>query len=127
MHTTRAAVLFTLLVSPLPAFAQQQHAADQMVLDQAIEDRVGRSTDDREAIQRVLKHERVRKIAAGLGVDLERASAAAATLDDADVAAIAAQARAASDALAGGQSSVTISTTVIIIGLLVLILLIVAI
>lgn len=123
-----AVILVTLLVLPLPAFAgQNQHVVDQSVLDEAIAERVRQATDDREAIQRVLKNERVRKIAADVGVDLERAGAAVATLDDADVAAMAAQARAVNDALAGGQSNITISTTVIIIGLLVLILLIVAI
>ena len=127
MHTKRTAViLVTLLVTALPAFAGQQHVVDQNILDDAIAERVRRSEGDREAIQRVLKNEQVRKIAADVGVDLERAGAAVATLDDADVAVIAARARAADDALAGGQSSVTISTTVIIIGLLVLILLIVA-
>ncbi len=48
------------------------------------------------------------------------------TVDGQDLGALAAQARQAEQALAGGQSKVTISTTVIIIALLVLILLIVA-
>jgi hypothetical protein len=122
-----AVILVTLLVLPLPAFAgQNQHVVDQSVLDEAIAERVRQAADDREAIQRVLKNERVRKIAADVGVDLERAGAAVATLDYDDMAVMAAQARAVNDALAGGQSNVTISTTVIIIGLLVLILLIVA-
>ena len=47
-------------------------------------------------------------------------------MNAADLASIAARARQADDALAGGASTVTISTTAIIIGLLVLILLIVA-
>lgn len=120
-------MLLAILVLPLPALAGQQHAADQQILDDAIAERIRQTTGDREAIERVLKNEQVRKIAADAGIDLERAGAAAATLDEADVAAIAAQARAVNDTLAGGQSTVTISTTMIIIGLLVLILLIVAI
>jgi hypothetical protein len=75
----------------------------------------------------VLEIEQVRKLAEGVGLDLKRAETAVATLDDADMGIMAAQARALNDALAGGQSTVTISTTAIIIGLLVLILLIVAI
>jgi hypothetical protein len=68
----------------------------------------------------------VRELAGKLGLDLKRAEVAVATLDDVELGVIAARARTVNDALAGGQSTVTISTTVIIIGLLVLILLIVA-
>jgi hypothetical protein len=92
-----------------------------------IADHVRQRADDREAIRRVLEIEQVRKLAEGVGLDLKRAETAVATLDDADMGIMAAQARALNDALAGGQSTVTISTTAIIIGLLVLILLIVAI
>lgn len=120
------AVLFALVVSR-PVAAQGQHVADQALLDQLVADHIHQTTGDREAIRRVLEIEQVRKLAEGIGVDLKRAEAAVATLDNADVGIIAAQARRVNDALAGGQSTVTISTTVIIIGLLVLILLIVAI
>ena len=116
IRTSVLALLFTLAIG-LPVSAQQ-HVADQATLDQVVADHVRQKADDREAIRRVLK------IA---GLDLKRAETAVATLDDAEVSLLAAQARAVNDALAGGQSTVTISTTVIIIGLLVLILLIVAI
>jgi acetyl-CoA carboxylase carboxyltransferase component len=118
------AILFALFIwQPLSA---QQHVADQATLDQVAADYVRQKGDDREAIRRVLEIQEVREIAAGAGFDLKRAETAVATLDDAEVGLIAAQARAVNDSLAGG-GSITISTTVIIIGLLVLILLIVAI
>ena len=60
------------------------------------------------------------------GVDIRRADSAVATMNGSELASVAAQARQADEALAGGASTVTISTTTIIIGLLVLILLIVA-
>jgi hypothetical protein len=104
----------------------QQHVADRAALDQLVADHVRQKTDDRAAIRRVLQMEQVRDIAKGAGLDLKRAERAVATLEDAEVSRIATQARAVDRALAGGQSTVTISTTVIIIGLLVLILLIVA-
>jgi len=126
IRTSLIAVLFA-LAGWLPVAAQQQHVADQATLDHAIADHVRQRADDREAIRRVLETEQVRKLAEGVGLDLKRAESAVATLDDADVSALAAQARSVNDALAGGQSNVTISTTAIIIGLLVLILLIVAI
>jgi hypothetical protein len=47
-------------------------------------------------------------------------------VDGEDLSALAAQARQVDEALAGGQSQITLSTTMIIIGLLVLVLLIVA-
>ena len=122
--TSVFALLFALTLS-LPVSAQQ-HVADQATLDQAIADHVRQKHDDREVIRRVLEIQQVREVAEGAGLDLKRAETAVATLDDAEVSLIAAQARAANDALSGGQSTVTISTTVIIIGLLVLILLIVA-
>jgi acetyl-CoA carboxylase carboxyltransferase component len=125
IRTSLLAMLFALAIS-LPLSAQQ-HVADQATLDQVVADHVRQKADDREAIRRVLEIQQVREVAEGAGLDLRRAETVVAALDDAEVGLIAAQARAVNDALAGGQSTVTISTTVIIIGLLVLILLIVAI
>jgi hypothetical protein len=125
IRTSVLAMLFALVIW-LPV-SGQQHVADQAALDRAVADHVRQKADDREAIRRVLESKEVREVAAGAGFDLKRAETAVATLDDAEVDLIAAQARAVNDDLAGGQSKITISTTVIIIGLLVLILLIVAI
>lgn len=125
IRTSVLALLFALAIW-LPVSAQQ-HVADQVTLDQVVADHVRQKADDREVIRRVLAIEQVREVVEGAGLDLRRAEAAVASLDDAEVRIIAAQARAVNDVLVGGQSTVTISTTVIIIGLLVLILLIVAI
>jgi acetyl-CoA carboxylase carboxyltransferase component len=124
IRTSVLAMLFALVIW-LPV-SGQQHVADQAALDRAVADHVRQKADDREAIRRVLESKEVREVAAGAGFDLKRAETAVATLDDAEVGLIAAQARAVNDSLAGGES-ITISTTVIIIGLLVLLLLIVAI
>jgi hypothetical protein len=120
------ALLFAIAGAP-PVSAQERHVADEATLDHAIADHVQQAADDREAIRRALGSESLRKLAGEVGLDLKRAEAAIATLDDAELGSIAAQARSVNEALAGGQSTVTISTTVIIIGLLILILLIVAI
>jgi hypothetical protein len=61
-----------------------------------------------------------------LGLDLRRAQAATSTLEGQELGDLAAQARRVDNALAGGQSKITVSTTLIIVALLVLILLIVA-
>ena len=128
MRGTRISVIALLCafsVSPSVS-AQRRHAADQAILDQAIADHVQQTGDDREAILRVLDIEQVRDLAGRVGLDLKRAEAAVARLDDVELGVIAAQARTVNDALVGGQSHITLSTTVIIIGLLVLILIIVA-
>jgi hypothetical protein len=122
-----AIVLLLTVATSIPASARQAHVADQTTLDRAVADHIRQGGDDRQEVLRVLENEQVRELAEGVGVDLKDAKAAIATLDETELGAIATQARAVNDALAGGQSSITISTTVIIIGLLILILLIVAI
>jgi len=125
IRTFLIALLFALVVW-LPVSAQQRHVVDQATLDQVVADHVHQTADDREAILRVLEIEQVRKLAGEVGLDLKRAEAAVATLDNVELSVIAADARMVNDALVGGQSNVTISTTAIIIGLLVLILIIIA-
>ena len=129
MERIRTSVLALLFAGAiwLPVSAQE-HVVGQATLDQVVADHVRQKADDREAIRRVLQLEQVRKVAEGAGVDLKRAEAAVATLDDAEVGRIAAQARSVNQSLTGGRggSTVEISTTMIIIFLLLLILLIVA-
>jgi hypothetical protein len=109
-----------------PVHAQTSHAAPMSALDAAIQEHVAASAADRQALQRLLERPDVRALAADIGLDLRRAETAIAALDDAQLADLASQARQVEQALAGGQSRVTISTTLIIIALLVLILIIVA-
>ena len=120
-------MVFALLVAVPAADAQTAHAAPQSALDAAVQQKVATSTEDRELVRRLLDRPEVQAIAADAGLDLRRALDAVATLDDEEIATIAAQARQAEDAFAGGQSRVTISTTLIIIVLLIIILLVVAI
>jgi len=108
--------------SPAPA----PHAASQQLLDAAVQQHVSAADQDRETVRLFLQRSDVRTMAGKYGIDLRRAEGAVATMNAGELASVAAQARQADQALAGGQSSVTLSTTAIIIGLLVLILLIVA-
>jgi hypothetical protein len=115
------------LVAVIPSVhAQALHTAPQSALDAAIRDHTSAIAADREAVLRLLARPDVQAVAGDLGVDLRRAESAVSTLDGEQLIDVAAQARQTEQALAGGQSSVTISTTMIIIGLLVLILIIVA-
>ena len=120
------AVLITILASGSPVHAQSSHAAPQSALDAALQDHAATGAADRDVIRRLLDRPEVQAIADDIGLDLRRAKDAVGTLDGADVASLAAQARQAEEGLAGGQSRITISTTLIIIALLVLILIIVA-
>ena len=106
--------------------AQTAHAAPQSALDAAVQQHVDTTTADREAVLRVLGRSEVKGIAERAGIDLRRATGAVSTLQGEDLGRVAAQARQAENALAGGQSKIVISTTMIIISLLVLILIIVA-
>ena len=119
-------MLLTILTAMPRVQAQGPHAATQSAIDSVLEQHVSGIAADRADVLRVLEHPAVREIAANAGIDLRRAADAVEKVGNQQIGALAAQARQAEGALAGGQSKITISTTVIIIGLLVLILLIVA-
>lgn len=118
-------LMFSLVAVIPPVHAQTSHAAPQSALDAAVQEHAADAASDRETVARLLQRPEVQAIAGDLGLDLRRAESAVATLDGQQLTELAAQARQAEQALAGGQS-ITITTTMIIIGLLVLILLIVA-
>ena len=105
--------------------AAQQHVVDAADLQQLLDTRADDEEALRAVVHRVLARPEVERVAQGLGVDLGRAVDAVSTLDGAELAQMAAQARAVDTSLAGGQGSITVSTTMIIIGLLVLILIVV--
>jgi len=115
-----------ILASPGGPQGSAPHVAPERALDAAVEQHVRAANQDRETVRLFLQRGDVRAIAGKYGVDIRRAESAVATMDASELASVAAQARQADRALAGGASTVTISTTTIIIGLLVLILLIVA-
>lgn len=109
-----------------PAQAQTSHTASQSALDAAVQQHVASSQGDRDAVLQLLSRPEIARVAQNAGLDVRRAEDAVRSLDGGSLATVAAQARQVEQALAGGQSRITISTTMIIIGLLVLILLIVA-
>ena len=123
------AVVLTVSMAASPARASQgqttQHVAGQQQLDAAVQQHVQSVDQDREAVRRFLERDEVRAVAGKYGIDMRRADSAVSVLDATELSSIAAKARQADEALAGGQS-VTVSVTTIIIILLVLILLIVA-
>jgi hypothetical protein len=119
------AVVSSILIAA-PRVSAQVHVAGQETLDAAVQQHVGAVDQDRETIRVFLQRDDIRAIAGKYGVDIRRAENGIAAMNEADLASTAAKVRQANEALAGGQSTVTISLTTIIIVLLVLILLIVA-
>jgi len=127
MNMLTSLVLVFLLVAVVPpVHAQSSHTAPDAALDAAVQEHVASREADREAILRLLARPDVQALAGEAGIDLRRAERGVATLDGSSLTEIAAQAQQAEQALAGGQSRVTISTTLIIIVLLIIILIIVA-
>ncbi len=102
----------------------QRNVVGDQEIQARIDQQVSRADADRLAIQVLLQREDVRRIAGSAGLDLERASAAAAVLSGPELKELAAQARGINEGLAGGASTVVLSTTAIIIILLILILLV---
>ncbi len=105
-----------------PAADQPRHVVGDHEILVMIDQQIDQADADRQVIQVMLQREDVRRVAGAAGLDLERASAAAAVLSGTSLASLAAQARTVNDGLAGGDGNVVISTTAIIIILLLLIL-----
>jgi len=119
------AVVSSILIAA-PRVSAQVHVAGQEALDAAVQQHVSAVDQDRETIRVFLQRDDIRAIAGKYGVDIRRAENGIAAMNETDLASTAAKVRQVNEALAGGQSTVTISLTTIIIVLLVLILLIVA-
>lgn len=124
--TSIVALVFVLVTVIAPVHAQSSHAAPPSALEAAVQQHVASADADREMVLQLLTRPEVQAVAGKAGIDLRRAESAVKTLEGSALSEVAVQARQVNQALAGGQSHVTISTTMIIIGLLVLILIIVA-
>ena len=88
-----------------------------------IDQQAGQAETDRQAILSMLQRPEIRQIAGSAGLDLERASAAAAVLSGPSLESLASQARDVNASLSGGDTRIVISATLVIIVLLILILL----
>ena len=101
----------------------QRHVVGENEIQARIDQQIGQADADRQAIQTMLQRADVRRIAGSAGLNLERASAAAAVLSGPSLEKLAAQAREVNAGLAGGDEKIVISVTTVIIILLILILL----
>lgn len=103
--------------------AEPLHAVGRAEMQAAIATRAGDQAAQRAVIEGLLARPEVRDLAAGWGLDLVRAGAAAANLEGAELDRLAAQATAAEVQLAGGATTVVLTTTALLIILLIVILL----
>lgn len=124
--STSVLVVLLAIILAVPRVQAQSHTASQSAIDAALQQHVSTATADRADLLRVLGNPEIKAVADKAGLDLRRATTAVALLDGQELTQLAAQARQVDQALAGGQSRITISTTMIIIALLVIILIIVA-
>ena len=126
MHRKFALAVFaTLIVGAAGASVAsepQRHVIGGNEIQARIEQQIGQADADRQAIQKMLQRADVRRIAGTYGLDLARASAAAAVLAGPSLEQLAAQARTVDANLAGGADTIIISATTVIIILLIIIL-----
>jgi hypothetical protein len=119
------APLVLLMLMASPAFADQRHAVDPSQLAATVGEHVAKQDADRAALREALARPEVQAVAAKLGVDLTRATAAVETMAGADLTRAADAARQVNQQFVGGASTIVISTTTIIIILLLILLIIV--
>ncbi len=102
--------------------AQQRHVVDPTSMRQAIAQQALTDQQNRAAVLGVLQHSQVRDLADSLGLSVTRAEAAVSTLDSAELASLAGQARAAEAQLAGGSGTIIIGTTTLLLLIIIVIL-----
>ncbi len=106
------------------AFAQQARVIDAGALNQAIAQKTATETSQRELVRRVLDRSDAREMAGRLGLTVEHASSAVATLSGAELNTLAQHAAAVdASALAGGASTIVISVTTLLLLLIIVLLL----
>ena len=119
-----AVLLILLTIATGSAVADERHVIDPSQLAAAMRQHVGAQDIDRAAIRDALARPDVQRVAASIGIDLNRVTTSVDTLSGRELQEAAMTARQINQSLVGGASS--ISTTTIIIVLLVLIVLILA-
>jgi hypothetical protein len=121
-----ALVLIAVLsTSSITGLAQEpQHTVSPSDLAATVAGHVTQQDADREAIREVLGRPEVKNVASKVGIDLDRAAAAASTLSGASLSQAAATARQVNEQLTGGDSTIVISSETLIIILLLILLIV---
>jgi len=122
IRTTVVALVVCSFLWNSSAIAQQQHVVDPAAMRQAIADQAVTDQQNRDTVLGVLQHSQVRDLAGRLGLSVTGAEGAVSTLDSAELASLADQARMADVQLAGGANTVVISTTTLLLIIIIVIL-----
>jgi hypothetical protein len=104
--------------------AQLIHVVDPAAMSRAVAEKVDQDNTHREVVLRVLNRADVREVAGRMGLSVEHAESAVATLDGEELSQLAGYADGVETSLAGGANVVVISVTTLLL-LLILIVLIV--
>jgi len=121
-NTVAAHVVASFLWNSSAALAQQSHVVDSAALAQAVAAQAATDRQNREAVIGLLQRTEVREMADRLGLTVTRAESAVATLDSAQLAQLAGQARMADDQLAGGSQTIVISLTTLLLIIIIVLL-----
>lgn len=125
MNKIVALLLLPVFLGSSPALAQQTRVVDTAAMSQALAGKAEAESAQRELVRRVLERADVREMAARMGLSVEQADAAVATLGGAELTTLAQHASAAeAAALAGGASTIVISLTTLLLVLIIVILLV---
>ena len=125
MNKAVALLLLPMFLVSSPAFAQQARVVDASAMDQALAAKAESESAQREVVRRVLDRADVRAMAARMGLSVEQANSAVATLSGPELGTLAQHAQAAEAAtLAGEANVVVISLTTLLLILIIVILLV---
>jgi hypothetical protein len=120
-----ALLLIPVFLLSSPALAQQTRVVDAAAMDRALADKAESERGQRDVVRRVLDRDDVRQVAARMGLSVDDAGAAVATLSGAELGTLAAQASAVeAAALAGGANTIVISLTTLLLLLIIVILIV---
>jgi hypothetical protein len=117
-----AGLALAILLLPASRVWAQQHLVDRSALRQTLSERLSADEQNRAAIAGALARPEAQRLASALGLDLKRAEHAVAALEGAELAELAATARAVTTDRAGEASTITISITTLLLLLILIVL-----
>lgn len=117
-------LLLPMFLVSSPALAQQVHVVDPAAMSRAVAEKVNQENTHRELLQRILNRADVREVAGRMGLSVERAESAVATLDGEELSQLAGYAAGVEASLVGGANTIVISTTTLLLGLILLVLIV---
>jgi len=123
-HLIWITIAATLCASPAVAQTQERHITDTAAMHKAIAQRKAVDDNNREAVMTVLRRPDVKQLAERMGLSIERAETALASLPSDKLAELAEPARAVPADLAGGDQTIVISVTVLLLILILVVLLV---